>query len=142
MSTNLGVQEYLRVTLEQITNRHKAHMHIEGLIFKQEGGNITVSQRIELSTLETLKPDTLQKRFSELGWKLQDLAEAVAEQRSEIYGEKVKPVNLRSAIQRALRDPNNATWKTLNCMIKAMDGSLSLRWKKERMITEEVEEEV
>ena len=111
----------------------------KGLIFPRETGNIAVSQGIELSTL---KPDTLQKRFNELGWKLQDLAEAVAEQRRLLYGESVTPVHLRSAIQRALENPNKATWKTLNCIIQAMDGSLTLRWKKERIITEEIEEEI
>jgi hypothetical protein len=114
-------------------------MQIKELIFLRRTGNITVSQEIELSTL---KPDTLQKRFNELGWKIQDLAEAVAEQRKALYGESIEPVNLRSAIKRALNDPNNATWKTLNCIIKAMDGNLSLRWKKEIVITEEVEEEI
>jgi hypothetical protein len=120
-------------------NEQKTLVYITGLIFPRETGNIAVSQELELSTL---KPDTLQRRFEELGWKLQDLADAVADQRREIYGENIAPVHLRSAIQRALKEPNKATWKTLNCIIKAMDGNLSLRWKKERVVTEEVEEEI
>jgi hypothetical protein len=92
--------------------------------------------------LIALKPETLQRRFDELGWKIQDLADAVAEQRKLLYDENVKPVSLRSAIQRALKNPNSATWKTLNCIIHAMDGNLTLKWRRERIITEEVEEDI
>jgi hypothetical protein len=97
---------------------------------------------IEIYELRDLKPETLQKRFDELGWKIQDLAEAVAEQRYLLYGERINAVSLRSGIQRALKNPNTATWKTLNCIIHAMDGNLTLKWRKTRLVTEEVEEEI
>ena len=75
-----------------------------------------------------LKKELLKERFDSLGWTAYKLAQEVSRVRSAIFGEKKKPSNLISSVNKVLEDPNKASFKNVEAAVKAMGGELTIRW--------------
>ena len=96
-----------------------------------------------MSGLKYLNSKVLKSRLENLGWTTYRLAKEVAKIRSEVYGEEIKkPKSLINGINACLEDPDRSSGKMLNCIIKAMGGSIAIKWTTEKIIitTEEQEE--
>jgi hypothetical protein len=92
-----------------------------------------------------LKAEILTNRLNSLGWSHYRLAKEVAKVRKEIYGEEIaNPRTLLTGINNCLKNPDRSNGKILECIIKAMGGTLSVKWVNEKIvtITEEVDEDL
>jgi hypothetical protein len=92
---------------------------------------------------EDLNPNVLRNRLQALGWTSYRLAKEVAKVRAEVYGEVVEnPKSLVNGINACLKDPDRSSGRMLECIVRAMGGSLTVKWTTEKIITttEEIEE--
>jgi hypothetical protein len=92
---------------------------------------------------EDLNPNVLRNRLQALGWTSYRLAKEVAKVRVEAYGEVIEnPKSLVNGINACLKDPDRSSGRMLECIVRAMGGSLTVKWTTEKIIrtTEEKEE--
>ncbi len=68
-------------------------------------------------------------RLEELGWTAYRLAQEVARLRSEEEGAQKKVTSFVSSVRQALDTPDTSSLKTIETLIKALDGELVIRWK-------------
>lgn len=90
-----------------------------------------------------LNPEALKKRFQELGWSYYRLAKEVVRIRADLYGDLgLKPNGMGASMKNALENPSGCDVKTLECIVKAMDGDLKVAWRNQKtVIVDEVVEE-
>jgi hypothetical protein len=102
-----------------------------------------VDHKSSVLSLKDLNSKVLQTRLKDLRWTTYRLAQEVAKMRSELYGEEIKnPKGLVNGVKSCLEDPDRSSGKMLNCVVKAMGGSINVKWTTEKVIvtTEEQEE--
>ena len=93
---------------------------------------------------EDLNPNVLKSRLESLNWTSYRLAKEVAKIRLEVYGEEIEnPKSLVNGINACLKDPDRSSGKMIESIIRAMGGSLTVKWTTEKVIrtTEEIEED-
>ncbi len=94
-------------------------------------------------TRPLMKKEILEKRLHELGWSAYKLAQIVTQLRAEEEGEGKKVSNFVSLVKNALSKPDNSSFKTIETLIKALDGEIIIRWKqKKEVVTGEREERI
>ncbi len=82
-----------------------------------------------------MRPEVLKDRLEELEWSTYRLAQEVAKVREELYGESFKnPRTLISSIERALENPDKSTQKTVEAIVKAMSGTIIVRWARQEVV--------
>lgn len=87
-----------------------------------------------------MKREILDERLKELGWSPYRLAQEVSRIRSKDEEREFKPSNFVSSVRNALEKPNSSSIKTLETLVKALDGELVIRWRqKEQIVTGERE---
>lgn len=90
-----------------------------------------------------MRKEILENRLTELGWSPYKLAQEVTKLRSEEEGEEKKVSNFVSLVRNALNKPDNSSLKTIETLIKALDGEIIIRWKqKKEVVTGEREERI
>lgn len=88
-----------------------------------------------------MRPEILTSRLEELGWSSYRLAQEVARVREELYNESFpNPRTLISTLERALEDPDKSSHKTIECIVKAMNGTVVFRWAKTDIVVTGYEE--
>ncbi len=79
-----------------------------------------------------MRKEILENRLTELGWSPYKLAQEVTKLRSEEEGEEKKVSNFVSLVRNALNKPDNSSLKTIETLIKALDGEIIIRWKQKK----------
>ena len=77
-----------------------------------------------------MKQNFLHERLEELGWTPYRLAQELDKLRGEGKG----ALNYTSTVKRALDNPELTRTKTLEDLIKIMDGELIVRWRKKEPV--------
>jgi len=91
-------------------------------------------------TQSSMKREILEDRLKELGWSAYRLAQLVTQIRTKEEGEEKKVTSFVSSVRQALHNPDSSSLKTIETLIKALDGELIIRWKqKTEVITGERE---
>lgn len=87
-----------------------------------------------------MKKEILEDRLQELGWSPYKLAQLVSKLRSKEEGKEKRVTSFVSSVRQALNNPDSSSLKTIETLIKALDGELIIRWKqKEEVVTGERE---
>lgn len=87
-------------------------------------------------TQPLMKKEILEDRLQELGWSAYKLAQIVSQLRAEEEGKEKKVTSFVSSVRQALNNPDSSSLKTIETLIKALDGELIIRWKqKEEVVT-------
>lgn len=87
-----------------------------------------------------MKKEILEDRLQELGWTPYKLAQLVSQLRSVEEGKEKRVTSFVSSVRQALNNPDSSSLKTIETLIKALDGELIIRWKqKEEVVTGERE---
>jgi broad-specificity NMP kinase len=95
----------------------------------------------EKNLAQRMDPNVLKNRLQELGWSTYKLAHEVARVREELYGETIKnPKSLITALEKAIESPNRSSQRTIEIIIRAMQGDLVVRWAKTETIVTGFEE--
>ena len=81
-----------------------------------------------------MKKEILADRLKELRWSAYKLAQEVSRLRAEEEGEEKKVTSFVSSVRQALEKPDNSSLKTIETLIKALDGELIIRWKEKKEI--------
>lgn len=81
-----------------------------------------------------MKKEILEERLKELGWSAYKLAQEVSRLRSQEQGEEKKATSFVSSVRQALDKPDNSSLKTIETLIKALDGEIIIRWKEKREV--------
>ncbi len=76
-----------------------------------------------------MKKDILEERLKELDWTAYKLAQEFARIREEEEGEEKKVTSFVSSVRQALARPEKSSLKTIETIIKALDGEIVIRWK-------------
>lgn len=91
-------------------------------------------------TQTLMKKEILEDRLQELGWSPYKLAQLVSQLRSVEEGKEKRVTSFVSSVRQALNNPDSSSLKTIETLIKALDGELIIRWKqKEEVVTGERE---
>ena len=91
-----------------------------------------------LNTL--MKKEILDERLKELNLNAYKLAQKFTAVRSEEEGEEKKVSSFVTSVRQALARPERSSLRTIETIIKALDGELVIRWKeKKEVITGEKE---
>ncbi len=85
-------------------------------------------------TYPLMKKEILEERLKELRWSAYKLAQEVSRLRSQEEGEEKKVTSFVSSVRQALEKPDNSSLKTIETLIKALDGELIIRWKEKKEI--------
>jgi hypothetical protein len=79
--------------------------------------------------LDDMRREQLKSRLEKLGWTTYKLAHEVAKLREELYGEKVaNPKSLISGLEKALDNPDKSSQRTIELIIRAMNGKPMIEW--------------
>lgn len=90
-----------------------------------------------------MRKEILENRLNELGWSAYKLAQMVTLLRSQEEKEEKKVSNFVSLVRNALSKPDNSSLKTIETLVKALDGEIIIRWKqKKEVVTGEREERI
>lgn len=81
-----------------------------------------------------MKKEILEDRLQELGWTPYKLAQLVSQLRSVEEGKEKKVTSFVSSVRQALNNPDSSSLKTIETLIKALDGELIIRWKQKKEI--------
>jgi hypothetical protein len=101
---------------------------------KSAVGKSAIIRGDQMPDTAQVNKDILKNRFAALNWSVYELAK----QYGKIFtGEDdIDPRRFTSTVKQALENPEVCRWKTIEILIKAMDGELSLSWnKRENVIT-------
>lgn len=91
-------------------------------------------------TQPLMKKEILEDRLQELGWSPYKLAQLVSQLRSIEEGKEKRVTSFVSSVRQAINNPDSSSLKTIETLIKALDGELIIRWKqKEEVVTGERE---
>ncbi len=94
-------------------------------------------------TKPLMRKEILVNRLNELGWSAYKLAQMVTLLRSQEEKEEKKVSNFVSLVRNALNKPDNSSLKTIETLVKALDGEIIIRWKqKKEVVTGEREEKI
>lgn len=85
-------------------------------------------------TQPLMKKEILEDRLQELGWSAYKLAQVVSQIKSEEEGEEKKVTSFVSSVRQALNSPDKSSLKTIETLIKALDGELVIRWKQKKEV--------
>ncbi len=87
-----------------------------------------------------MKKEILEERLKELDWTAYKLAQEFTRVRNEEEGLDKKPTSFATSVRQALAKPENSSLKTIETIIKALDGEIVIRWKqKTEIVTGETE---
>lgn len=87
-----------------------------------------------------MRKEILEERLKELDWTAYKLAQEFARIREQEEGVEKKVTSFVTSVRQALDKPEKSSLKTIETMIKALDGELVIRWKqKEEIVTGEKE---
>ena len=87
-----------------------------------------------------MKKEILDERLKELNLNAYKLAQKFTAVRSEEEGEEKKVSSFVTSVRQALARPERSSLRTIETIIKALDGELVIRWKeKKEVITGEKE---
>lgn len=90
-----------------------------------------------------MRREQLKSRLEKLGWTTYKLAHEVANLREELYGEKVaNPKSLISGLEKALDNPDKSSQRTIELIIRAMDGKPMIEWNELEIIKKVVGHEL
>lgn len=81
-----------------------------------------------------MKKEILEDRLKELGWSAYKLAQEVSRLRSQEEEREKKVTSFVSSVRQALDKPDNSSLKTIETLIKALDGELIIRWKEKKEV--------
>ena len=81
-----------------------------------------------------MKKEILEERLKELGWSAYKLAQEVSKLRSQEEEQEKKVTSFVSSVRQALDKPDNSSLKTIETLIKALDGEIIIRWKERKEI--------
>ncbi len=81
-----------------------------------------------------MKKEILDERLKELGWSAYKLAQEVSKLRSQEEEQEKKVTSFVSSVRQALEKPDNSSLKTIETLIKALDGEIIIRWKERKEI--------
>ena len=81
-----------------------------------------------------MKKEILEERLKELGWSAYKLAQEVSKLRSQEEEQEKKVTSFVSSVRQALDKPDNSSLKTIETLIKALDGEIIIRWKERKKI--------
>jgi len=81
-----------------------------------------------------MKKEILDERLKELGWSAYRLAQEVSKLRSQEEEQEKKVTSFVSSVRQALEKPDNSSLKTIETLIKALDGEIIIRWKERKEI--------
>jgi hypothetical protein len=143
---------YTLSTIYIVLSIHKSIINLLWLFFLVKGYSTVEKVAICMTSedhgasvmdVKDLNPTVLTNRLQALGWTSYRLAKEVAKVRADMYGEVIEnPKSLVNGINACLKDPDRSSGRMLECIIKAMGGSLSVKWTTEKIVktTEEMEE--
>ncbi len=87
-----------------------------------------------------MKKEILEERLKELDWTAYKLAQEFARVRNEEEGIDKKATSFATSVRQALAKPEKSSLKTIETIIKALDGEIVIRWKqKAEVVTGEKE---
>jgi hypothetical protein len=87
-----------------------------------------------------MKKEILEERLKELDWSAYKLAQEFARLREQEEGVEKKVTSFVTSVRQALDKPEKSSLKTIETIIKALDGELVIRWKqKAEVVTGEKE---
>lgn len=81
-----------------------------------------------------MKKEILEERLKELGWTAYKLAQEVSKLRSQEEKQEKKVTSFVSSVRQALEKPDNSSLKTIETLIKALDGEIIIRWKERQEV--------
>ena len=81
-----------------------------------------------------MKKEILDERLKELGWSAYKLAQEVSKLRSQEEEQEKKVTSFVSSVRQALEKPDNSSLKTIETLIKALDGEIIIRWKERKEV--------
>ena len=81
-----------------------------------------------------MKKEILDERLKELGWSAYRLAQEVSKLRSQEEEQQKKVTSFVSSVRQALEKPDNSSLKTIETLIKALDGEIIIRWKERKEV--------
>ncbi len=81
-----------------------------------------------------MQKEILEERLKELEWTPYKLAQEVTRLKSIEKGENKNVTSYVSSVRQALMNPERSTLRTLETIIKALDGELVIRWKEKKEI--------
>ncbi len=81
-----------------------------------------------------MRKEILEDRLKELGWSAYKLAQEVSRLRSQEEEREKKVTSFVSSVRQALDKPDNSSLKTIETLIKALDGELIIRWKEKKEV--------
>ena len=87
-----------------------------------------------------MKKEILDERLKELDWTAYKLAQKFTAVRAEEEGVEKKVSSFVTSVRQALARPERSSLRTIETIIKALDGELVIRWKqKKEVVTGEKE---
>lgn len=87
-----------------------------------------------------MKKEILEERLKELDWTAYKLAQEFAQVRNEEDGTDKKTTSFATSVRQALAKPEKSSLKTIETIVKALDGEIVIRWKqKTQVVTGEKE---
>lgn len=76
-----------------------------------------------------MRKEILEERLKELNWSAYKLAQEFTRVRNQEEGIEKKVTSFTTSVKQALGKPENSSLKTIETIIKALDGELVIRWK-------------
>ncbi len=87
-----------------------------------------------------MKKEILDERLKELDWTAYKLAQEFTTVRAKEEGVDKKVASFVTSVRQALARPERSSLRTIETIIKALDGELVIRWKqKKEVVTGEKE---
>ena len=77
----------------------------------------------------SMRKEILEERLKELDWSAYKVAQEVTRLKAEEEGEDKKVTSYVSSVRQALANPERSSLKTIETIIKALDGEIVIRWK-------------
>jgi hypothetical protein len=93
--------------------------------------------------LDDMRREQLKSRLEKLGWTTYKLAHEVAKLREDLYGEKVaNPKSLINGLEKALDNPDKSSQRTVELIIRAMNGKPMIEWDEVEVVMKVVGHEL